>query len=160
MKLRAVLPLDREAEGHFTVTDDDGASLFGPIRCRGEADNTQAMAHQNPEEVPARSVGDHPYGMYKVGNIVQEPRPTRSYGPFFITLSPVSGEALVAWQNGRRGIGIHGGDLGAQGQLRATYGCLRLENKALEEVVALIRPEQETGRDVWYECVALKPEGQ
>ena len=75
-----------------------------------------------------------------------------SYGPYFIQLNPVSGDAWTARQNGRTGIGLHGGDLAADGSLRATYGCGRLDNDVLERLVALLRPQIDANTSIFYEC--------
>lgn len=156
MKLLARLPLDREAEGEFQVLADTGV-LLGPVRCRGEADNAGALTHGNVQEDPTKSHGDHPYGVYRCRTLVRDPHPARSYGPFFLSLAPVGGEALVAWQNGRRGLGIHGGDLGAGSTLRATYGCLRLDNETMETLARLVAPRLDAGEDLVYECRPWTP---
>lgn len=155
MKFRALLPKNREAEGVFHVTDDAGAILAGPFRCRGEADNANAAEHANVTEDPTKVGGDHPYGVYRVVDLVEGPTPEHSYGPFFFRLSPVSGEALEAWKNGRRGVGAHGGDLDAQGRLRATYGCLRMTNDDITTVARFWLEERIAGRDVFYTCQEL-----
>ena len=53
----------------------------------------------------------------------------RTYGeqPRFV-LNPISGDALIGLNNGRRGILMHGGALNAQGGLRPTWGCLRWDD--------------------------------
>src|SRR5882724_450683 len=137
MRFLAKLPPDREAEGVFHVATDEGKPLAGPFRCRGEADNTGAKAHQNVQEDPTLAFGDHPYGVYRVVDLVADPKPAHTYGPYFIHLSPVSGEALEAWRDGRRGIGLHGGDPGPGDTLRATYGCNRLTNEGITELAKL-----------------------
>lgn len=151
MKIHARLPLDRQAEGELWVTDADGLILLGPVRARGEADNAGAMAHGNVQEDPTKAFGDHPGGVYRVTAIVMHPEPVRSYGPAFLRLVPVSGEALEAAEHGRSGFGIHGGDLHPDGRLRETYGCLRVDNEVAERLAALIRPEVALG-GLLYEC--------
>jgi len=157
MKLRASLPLNREDEGRFWVLDDEGSAIFGPVRCRGEADNTNALHAENPIEDPTRIGGDFPFGVYLVGECVQDPKPWHTYGPWFIRLSPVSGEALDAWIAGRRGIGAHGGELGPGSILRATFGCLRLDNETTEHVVKYLVAEKAAGRQVFLESVPMTP---
>ena len=157
MRLLAELPPDRETEGRFYIFDDAGSVILGPRRCRGEADNAGAAAHSNALEDPTKSFGDHPFGVSRVNALVQDPRPVESYGPFFVTLIPLEGEALEGWREGRRGIGIHGGKLGPDGLLRATYGCLRLDNETLEQAVRLIKPELDAERRVFYTCRPLTP---
>jgi len=152
MKLWSKLPPDRFAEGQFWVTDDDGAILFGPVRCRGEADNSGAIAHGNPLEDPLKAFGDHPAGVCKLTEILWHPVPVHSYGPAFFRLDPISGEALDAKQQGRSGIGIHGGDLGSDGSLRPTFGCLRLTNADCQAVADMVEPVRITGRLITYTC--------
>ena len=155
MRLVAALTKDRQAEGQFWVEGDDGV-VFGPVRCRGEADSGNAAKFKNILEDPTRVAGDHPFGVCRVVDIVTiQPADTkggRTYGPFFVRLHPVSGEAWTARQQGREGIGLHGGDLGPAGELRATFGCLRLDNASLVQVVDRLFAERAAGREVFYEC--------
>lgn len=157
MKCWSRLPPDREAEGQFWVTNSAGQIIFGPVRCRGEADNSGAKAHANVQEDPERAYGDHPSGLYHIVNVAHNPIPAHSYGPVFIRLDPRDGEALQAKLNGRTGIGIHGGDLGPGEMLRATFGCLRLENDAVQQVATLIEPTLGHGV-LEYECLLIPTE--
>lgn len=157
MKLRARLPLDRETQGSLVVLDDDDRVIVGPVRCRGEADDGEEARHGTADDDPIHVFGDHPYGEYRITAIEQAKQPARSYGPFFFRLFPVSGEALRAWEAGRRGLGIHGGDLGPDSTLRATYGCLRADNETCEMLAKLLTPEFAAGRPVYYECLPVTP---
>jgi len=152
MKLWSKLPPDRAAEGQFWVTDDAGAICFGPVRCRGEADRSTAVAHGNPIEDPTRAYGDHPAGVYKLVDILWHPVPAHSYGPAFFKLDPLSGEALGAKTQGRSGIGIHGGDPGPDDTLRPTFGCLRLTNADCQAVADMVEPVRITGSLITYTC--------
>lgn len=151
MKVYATLPQDREAEGSLWVIDNSRL-IFGPVRCRGEADNTGAQKANNVQEDPTQSYGDHPYGVSRIAAIIRDPKPVDTYGPAFISLNPVSGEAWQGRINDRKGIGIHGGKLGPNGMLRATYGCLRMTNEDLVKLVELIEPHLAEG--IFYECAA------
>lgn len=153
-KIYAALPLSRFEAGELWVEDADGVRIFGPVRCRGEADNAGAMQHGNPQEDPKRAFGDHPYGLYRVGQPIHDPKPEASYGPVFIPLSPVAGEAWEARLAGRTGFGAHGGKLHADGRLRETYGCLRVDDATAEQLADLVEAEKAAGRDVFYECRA------
>jgi len=157
MRLRAQLPPDREAEGRFWVLDDAGGVLFGPVRCRGEADDAKERAEGTRDDDGTGSFGDHPFGEYRVTAIEQSKQPARSYGPFFLRLFPIGGEAKAAWEAGRRGLGIHGGDLRPGGNLRPTYGCLRLDNETLEVAAKAVAAEFAAGRVVNYDCIPLVP---
>lgn len=157
MNILAELPPDREAEGRFTVFDDEGAVLLGPVRCRGEADDTEERRHGTADDDPIGSHGDHPFGEYRLVAVEWNKQPARSYGPVFLRLFPLSGEAKAAWDAGRRGFGAHGGDLGPNGMLRPTYGCLRLDNEHATATATLAEPELTIGRPVPYECRPLVP---
>ena len=157
MRLLAELPLDREAEGRFTVFSDEGAILYGPVRCRGEADDTEERRHGTSDDDAIHQHGDHPFGGYRVIAVEQNKTPARSYGPFFLRLVPLNGEALTAWHAGRRGLGIHGGDLGDGTVLRPTYGCLRADNETMEAVAKLVKADFAAGRAVLYDCRPLMP---
>jgi lipoprotein-anchoring transpeptidase ErfK/SrfK len=64
------------------------------------------------------------------------PEYLKKFGPNpFIVLDPTSGPALRAKQNGRHGLLIHGGDLNAQGKLRPTFGCVRVFNKDMKDLL-------------------------
>ena len=151
MRLRATLPLDRYVAGDFWIEDETGI-IFGPVRARGEADNKKAAAQDNIIEDPTRVGGDHPAGTYLVMKVVTIPTPNDTYGPYFIRLDPIGGEALEAKHNGRVGIGIHGGRLHPDGRLRETYGCLRIDDGNLLIVASMLRMEVARGRQVEYSC--------
>lgn len=157
MKLLAELPPDREAEGRFWAFDDAGLVLLGPVRCRGEADDAEEWRHGTADDNPLGVFGDHPFGEYRVTAIEQAKQPARSYGPFFFRLFPIAGEAKDAWESGRRGLGIHGGELGPGAMLRPTFGCLRVDNETCETIAKLLAPEFSAGRPVLYECRPLIP---
>jgi hypothetical protein len=138
MVLRSFLPINRALLGTIQAENDEGKILAGPFPARGKADNQDAAAHQNPERYPTRPYGDHPYGEYRVQNVVLKPVPAHSFGPVFFLLDPERGDALSAKLLGRTGLGIHGGDPGSGANtLRATDGCLRTTNEAMLALVAL-----------------------
>jgi len=151
MRLFSRLPPNRFVAGEFWVEDHQGRCIFGPRRARGEADNAGAQRHDNLEEEPTQLYGDHPGGLYRV-TAIAHPDPQR-YGSAFLVLDPLEGDALEAKGYGRTGIGIHGGRLHADGRLRETNGCLRLDNDVVEHVAALVAPEITAGRIVFYECL-------
>lgn len=158
MKLWSQLPKDRFRPGRFWLTDDAGTVVFGPVPCRGEADNSGAVAHGNPIEDPTKAYGDHPAGSYRVLEVFWDPQPVHSYGPAFLKLEPTGGEAFTARVNGRSGIGIHGGDPGPNGELRPTFGCLRLSNENIQVVAHVVDELRRSGAVIPYECT-LEPEG-
>lgn len=137
MKLRSRLPVDRTKRGTISVEDDAGNVVLGPFVCYGKADNAEAASKGNPYRSSVRSFGDHPYGAFEV-SLVQRDKPTaHTYGPFFLLLNPTGGDALVAKRNGRTGLAIHGGDPNESGDLRPTFGCLRLRNDDVAAIAAM-----------------------
>lgn len=157
MRLLAELPPDRETEGRFSVFDDAGAMVLTSVRCFGEADDAEERRRGTADDDPIGLYGDHPFGEYRVTAIEQGKQPARSYGAFFFRLFPLSGEAKTAWEAGRRGVGIHGGDLRSGGSLRPTFGCLRIDNETCETLAKLLAPEFAAGRPILYECRPLVP---
>lgn len=155
MKILAELPPDREAEGRLTVVDDEGRLILGPRRCRGEADDAEEARHGTPDDDAVGLFGDHPFGESRVTAIEQNKQPARSYGPFFFRLFPLTGEAKAGWEVGRRGLGLHSGELGPNGTLRPTFGCLRCDDETSESLAKLVAPELAAGRPVLYECRPL-----
>lgn len=145
---------DRNIPGTITVKKD-GEVLF-ERRCRGEADNTYARQHDNPDEDPTKIGGDHPEGQYKITAILRfdkEHPKYRTYGPAFLAITGIDGEAYLAHLQGRRGLAIHGGKLDAQGNLRATFGCLRVDDETAEQLADLV---DEVGVDgVGYYCMIV-----
>jgi len=151
IRLEAQLPRDRECPGWIELYRD-GTRLAGPYRARGEADNTAAAKASNVQEDPERSFGDHPFGLYRVTRVVWGPAPRASYGGAFLALDPVDGEALEAKRNGRTGLGIHGGDRDGAKRLRATHGCLRVDEGAITALAQAVDEELTAGRAVFYRC--------
>lgn len=152
MKINSSLPADRWKAGSLTVTDDAETVLLGPVPARGKADGQIAAAHGNPARDPEKVDGDHPTGVYRVVLVQHDKAPVHSYGPFFLLLDPIGGDALIAKTHGRAGLAIHGGDPAADGSLRATEGCLRVTNDTAIRLAALVEPELAAGREVRYEC--------
>ena len=155
MRIVVKLPEDRTLEGQLWVTGDDGAITFGPVRCRGKADRREAAIHDNPEQESTLPFGDHPDGVYRVTAVndvaPDEPKKRMHYGPAFIGLDPIGGDAQKGEDRGRSGLGIHGGLLLPDGSLRATYGCLRVDDETVEQLARLTREAIRTG-PVFYRC--------
>jgi len=102
--------------------------------------------------------GDTPAGVYKVGALYggEPSTPARpdtatpgSYGTGFISLTPISGNALDAHQgvDHRDGIAVHGGGRGAKdpyadrqsAQLYNTQGCFRMYNVDVNQMIQRIK---------------------
>src|SRR2546427_11222285 len=148
MRIVSNLPSDRLQTGSLTATNDAGVVILGPVPARGKADGQIAAAHANPDRDPERIDGDHPTGTYRVVRVEHDKSPTHSYGPRFLLLDPIDGDALIAKKNGRAGLAIHGGDSAPDGSLRATEGCLRVSNETALAVAGLVEPELAAGRTV------------
>jgi hypothetical protein len=134
--------------GMVWATDDAGVTIFGPRRARGAPDAPAGGGD------PGQPAGGHPSGVYRVRIPVHHPVPADAYGPVFLPLEPLDGEALAARERGRSGFGIHGGRLHPDGGLRPTFGCLRVDDDAAVALARLVAAEHATGRDVLYECLA------
>lgn len=151
MRVYALLPHDRTQEGVLWATDDAGP-ILGRVRCKGKADNQHAIDHGNPTRDPLKPYGDTPLGVFRMGPVEWGKAPAHSYGAVFIRLSPVSGPAWEARQNGRAGLGAHGGDLAPDGHsLRPTDGCPRLLNEDASALGRLVDAELAAGRDVFLQ---------
>lgn len=139
MRLRSLLPKNRWQTGRLWVENDSGGTIAGPWLCRGKADGQIALQHHNPERNPLKPFGDHPTGTYTVAGLIHNKPPVSSYGPCFILLDPIDGEAVKAEDAERRGLAIHGGNPTADGGLRATEGCLRTTNAAMTILAGLAK---------------------
>jgi hypothetical protein len=156
VKIESKLPRDRRVTGTLVVTGDDGVVLYGPVPARGKADQGLAERHGNPDRVTVRPFGDHPSGTYRVLRVLWDKMPTRSYGPAFLALQGVSGDAYLAEDYGREGLAIHGGDPAADGGLRSTEGCLRVTNEAVAALGRMVEDELRLGEVVEYECTDVE----
>ncbi|MCA9805817.1 MAG: glucosaminidase domain-containing protein [Cyanobacteria bacterium HKST-UBA02] len=126
------LPKDRAKVGRLTVVDWKAEIIAGPFPALGKADNKAAITNGNPKRNPIKPFGDTPTGLYEL-SITDPLTPQESYGPnSTLRMTPVSGQALKAKLNGRRGLLIHGGLPGAGRRLRSTHGCVRLFNEDMK----------------------------
>ncbi len=122
-KIVITLPANRWNDGTLTALDDAGKVLL-ECPARGKADGKLAAAAGNPLRDPTRRNGDTPTGGYAPTAVRRFEKRDVKFGWGFIPLDPVSGAALAAEKNGRRGLGIHGGR--SQDKLTATEGCVRV----------------------------------
>ena len=153
--LRSILPADRHLTGSMELVGACSSIEAGPWECYGKADNGRAAAHGNPGRDPRMPYGDHPTGNYTPTALIETPTDDQilleRFGPARIVLDPIDGPAYAAKINGRYGLLIHGGRLGAGEVLRATYGCLRVHDETMEELVTLWRDEPFAA----YQCLVL-----
>jgi hypothetical protein len=139
-RLRAEFESDRTQVGVIKLFSDAG-SLVRFYSALGKAANDDARDHGNPHASPLLLYGNTPNGVYDVLGIV----PTGAGTPYadtskygtagVIKLDPVSGEALLAKQNGRTGILVHGGSPGGTHLLRRTNGCIRMMDAELADLL-------------------------
>lgn len=138
MQIAITLPRDRRNLGRLRLFDGNVERFACP--CYAKADSIAAAGAGNPTRDPFRRNGDTPLGQYR-GTMERKPmEPERSYGKWPpIRLNPIGGDALTAHNNGRRGLLIHGGHLSPHGTLRATNGCLRIEDRHANEILARLK---------------------
>jgi len=131
------LPRNRLTNGSLSVIDVDGNTVAGPFRCFGKADNAQAARHGNRSRNPVFRFGDTPSGDYRARFVASHKLSTDTYGVNgYIMMEPIGGDALVARRNGRSGLWIHGGVL-RNGQLRPTFGCVRVDDSTMALLISL-----------------------
>lgn len=145
------LPKNRQWPGTLQLIGDDGVELLRG-NALGRADQAAAVKSGNPSRNPLKAFGDTPAGQYLGALLAGCLQPERSYGSFPpISLSPVSGQALQAKLNGRRGLLIHSGDLGQQGGLRPTHGCVRIHPATHQALVEALGARKQTALTVSIE---------
>jgi hypothetical protein len=153
----ATLPANRYLEGRLWALDGTGRQVLEAARCRGKADNVNALAHDNALRDPLKTDGDHPYGTSHVIAVVPiegHGYQAGSFGPFFLKLLAIGGDIFLSK---RPGLGIHGGPLAADGvTLRATYGCLRVDDATDRALAALVSAELARGEEALFECAELR----
>lgn len=154
MHLIARLPHDRVGVG--TLTHLLTSSMF---RCRGKADNASAKSHGNPHRSPTRPFGDHPAGRYRITKLETSPAGKEdTFGPWRLHVQPLdpnSNDECALRERaeaGDDGIMIHSGRLNADGTLRATYGCLRVDDATMEYLALAFKEAFERGEDITYTC--------
>jgi hypothetical protein len=124
----------------------DGEPIFTcPVR--GKADSQRAKNRDNRYRDPKLPWGDTPAGLYKPAEWVSFVQPHKSFGTGFLPLVGASGDALKAVENGRTGLGLHGGageclELPGKLYLKATYGCLRVRDSDLNHLMQLTAGEE------------------
>lgn len=138
-RLHVYLPSNRNATGWLHVFGPEGKHL-AEVECRGKADSAKATSTGNPGRDPTLPYGDMPSGRFELTEITPTGSNAAKLGPLWIPLTGKDGEASVAKINGREGLGIHGGR--GDGELIATYGCLRLRDRDFALIKSLIGTDQ------------------
>ncbi|WP_151737702.1 L,D-transpeptidase ['Paenibacillus yunnanensis' Narsing Rao et al. 2020] len=125
------LPANRDNKGSLKMYDGSGALVFGPVEALGRGTNMASNGYDHTNWIEENS--DTPTGVY-AASVIDPGTPTSSYGSYQrVAMDPTSGNALLAENNGRFGIMIHGGDASKETNaswypLRPTYGCVRISN--------------------------------
>lgn len=143
MKVIVDLKTNRLKTGLLSVVED-GQTVLGPYVCLGKSDNAAAAKEGNPTRNPLFRNGDMPTGEWLITRVITTATnglPIASYGPHgALDLQPFSGQCVQAYKNGRSGIWIHSGNLNAAGKLRPTYGCVRLHNDDMLQLINKLAP--------------------
>lgn len=131
MNLIALLPKDRTQRGKLQLWRD--GSLIQVFDVLGKSDNETARKRNNTSRNPLLPFGDTPVGTWKVAvGPIKSDHKTYGHNPVLM-LWPTGGPALVSHDAAHRrtGIWLHGGDTNALGNLRPTFGCLRVHNETM-----------------------------
>lgn len=140
---------DWVGEGTIAARDPDVTAA----RAYADADSKAAADHGNPREEQTQAFGDHPFGEYRVVAVIRSATKAEreKFGPVRLALDPVAGAAFDAKKNGRTGLCIHGGPT-RDGKLRATNGCLRVDDATAEALAGPADEQLRAGGDVTYVC--------
>ena len=133
LSVKIYLPFNRWNTGLLAVHDAEHRELFA-APCRGKADGQNAARHDNPNRDSTKPWGDTPTGAYEPTQLVEFAERIQ-LGDAWVPLEGAEGDALKAKQQGRTGLGIHAG----RGEkLMATYGCVRLRQKAFDRFAEIV----------------------
>lgn len=135
------------------VFDDDANRL----QCFDAAGQMRWKAEARNSAVNRGTVGHHgaaPRGLYLLGTPRRKNDP--AFGKWFVPLHDF-GDHHAARDHARVGLGVHGGGTGLpdpfapeQGWAKHTLGCVRLQNSALSDFVALLRRCQTAGGTAYF----------
>lgn len=144
MNLIAIFKKDRAKPGVMQVWHE--GAMVNSFPCLGKSDNATAAKKGNPSRNPERQYGDTPTGTWSV-RIGIKKKNTRTYGVHCVLMMwPISGQALRAYAapGKRSGIWIHGGAPNDAGNLRPTYGCIRLFDHHMATLHELLKQYGQT----------------
>lgn len=152
-----MLSKNRSKTGLIFIIEDNKL-IATPFRVLGKADNAAAAKAGNPDRDSTQVNGDTPTGEYSVPGFIETGEGTdysdHSYGSNgAFQLTPTSGDALTAADNGRDGLLIHGGDLNDEGLMRPTHGCLRVSNEDMEAIMRTLNGRIPTSAKVIEEDI-------
>lgn len=128
--IRIYLPDDRFLPGRLQYWSPASQLLFS-CDCLGRSAGILDALTGTVRRDPLKYRGNTPLGGYALTFVSHLAKPIAGIGSIWIGLDPISGEALKAEQNGRTGLGIHGG----RGEtLKPTHGCIRLRDTDMREL--------------------------
>lgn len=119
------LPKDRRELGELRLFAPGGGVSGKPIfscLCLGRS----AGHASNPSRDPLKYRGHTPTGLYATTFVTALARPIAGIGSLWIGLDPIAGQAQLAENAGRTGLGIHGGR--GDDAYKMTHGCIRLRD--------------------------------
>lgn len=136
--IMATFPTNRDNKGTLKAYNASGALIFGPVSALGRGSNHTANGYDHTNWRLKNA--DVPTGVYNT--VVHSAGATASFGPHQRVWfnSAVSGNALIAQNNGRDEIMVHGGNpetniSATWYPLRPTYGCIRLTDNDQESLM-------------------------
>jgi hypothetical protein len=141
-RLVMMVPASRRACGRAILFSGAGRALVGPFRVLATASRRAARKHGNPTCDSKLRFGHPPAGTYLLGGslppgFAPKARRARRFGAVgALLLTPDTGDAREAAENGRRHLYLHGGPLDRIGRLRPTLGGLRMAD---DDLLALVR---------------------
>lgn len=131
---------DRTPAGTIHLEGNDSQLLAGPFPALCKADIITATNEGNPTCDPKLPFGDTPLGSYELLRIIDVSiSHLDDYGPIALELTPLSGDALEARNNGRLSILIHSGLPNINGCLKPTNGSVRVFESDLQLIIESIR---------------------
>jgi hypothetical protein len=146
----ANFPSNRDYKGTLKVYNDNGKLVFGPVEALGRGTNDPSNGNDHTNWRLKNS--DIPTGVAKTV-VYAKGSSDHSYGPYKrVWLNQaVSGNFLIAENNGRDEIMIHGGDPATSSSLtwyplRPTYGCIRLSNSDQRELIQVLEQNGSSGK--------------
>ena len=144
--INAILPKNRSREGLMVLFDDKEIVYKCYTLGRG-SDRDRLKASGN---------GDTPTGKCSTTYSKSHIGDPRFGNHGLIRLTGVSGEFLKATQNGRADIAIHAGHtaghkgvIADKGRLMSTFGCLRVYNADMREIVRICSERENKGHVVF-----------
>ncbi len=144
--INVITPKGRDLQGPLVVFDSSGVLFKTHSLARGS----------NSNRLKAGGNGDTPTGKTSTWYEKKHIGDSRYGNHGLIYLHGIEGDFKVATKNGRSGIAIHGGhttnyrgQIVDTGKLFGTYGCVRVYNEKIKELVALYNDLKNQGKKIY-----------